>query len=99
LTYVKISGNRKILLCKMGSHFSAIYFSMVIPGKKIPSAPLRWLASLVLLPPYMRNTAKKILIADENDACRESLGVSIKGLGYEVFEAATGLEAIDKASS
>ena len=83
----------------MGSHFSAIYLSMVIPGKKIPSAPLPWLASLVLLPPYMRNTAKKILIADENDACRESLGVSIKGLGYEVFEAATGQEALDKASS
>jgi len=47
----------------------------------------------------MRNTTKKILIADNNDACRESLGVSIKGLGYEVFEAATGPEAIDKASS
>ena len=47
----------------------------------------------------MRNTAKKILIVDENDACRESLGASIKGWGYEVLEAATGLEAIDKASS
>ena len=47
----------------------------------------------------MQNTAKKILIVDENDACRESLGVSIKGLGYEVFEATTGPEAIDKASS
>src|SRR5262249_22051439 len=47
----------------------------------------------------MRNTAKKILIADENDACRESLGVSIKSLGYEVLEAATGPEAIEKASS
>src|SRR6516162_14029 len=57
------------------------------------------LASYVLLPPCMRNTAKKILIVDENDVCRESLGVSIKSLGYEVFEAATGPEAIDKASS
>ena len=47
----------------------------------------------------MRNTTKKILIADNNDACRESLGVSIKGLGYEVLEAATGPEAIDKASN
>jgi two-component system, cell cycle response regulator DivK len=47
----------------------------------------------------MRNTAKKILIVDENDACRASLGASIKGLGYEVLEAATGLEVIDKASS
>ena len=49
--------------------------------------------------PYMRNTAKKILIVDDNDACRESLGAFIKGLGYEVFEAATGLEAIDRAFS
>jgi CheY-like chemotaxis protein len=47
----------------------------------------------------MQNTNKKILIVDENDACRKSLGASLKDLGYEVFEAATGLEAIDKASS
>jgi CheY-like chemotaxis protein len=47
----------------------------------------------------MRNTAKKVLIVDENDACRESLRMSIKGLGYEVFEATTGLEAIDRACS
>ncbi len=47
----------------------------------------------------MRNATKKILIVDENDACRESLEMSLKGLGYEVFEAATGQEAIDKASS
>jgi CheY-like chemotaxis protein len=72
---------------------------MVTPRKKLPRRLLCWLASLVLLPTYMRNTAKKILIADNNDACRETLGVSIKGLGYEVFEAATGQEAIDKASS
>ena len=57
------------------------------------------LASLVLLCPYMRNTAKKILIVDENNACRESLGGLIKGLGHEVLEAATGPEAIEKASS
>jgi two-component system cell cycle response regulator DivK len=47
----------------------------------------------------MPSTAKKILIVDENNACRESLGVSIKGLGYEVLEAATGPEAVDMASS
>jgi CheY-like chemotaxis protein len=47
----------------------------------------------------MRSTAKKILIVDENGASREALGASIKGLGYEVLEAASGLEAIDKASS
>ena len=49
--------------------------------------------------PAMQHTAKKILIVDNNDSCRESLGAFIKGLGYEVFEAATGLEAIDRASS
>jgi CheY-like chemotaxis protein len=42
---------------------------------------------------------KKILIVDENDTCRESPEASLKSLGYEVFEAATGQEAIDKASS
>jgi two-component system response regulator (stage 0 sporulation protein F) len=47
----------------------------------------------------MQNTAKKILIVDDDDAGRESLGVLIKGLGYEVFEAASGFEAIDAACS
>jgi CheY-like chemotaxis protein len=56
------------------------------------------MASVVLVCPYMQNTAKKILIVDDNDAGRESLGVSIKGFGYEVVEAATGPEAIDTAS-
>ena len=51
------------------------------------------------LTPAMQNTAKKILIVDNNNSCRESLGAFIKGLGYEVFEATTGLEAIDRASS
>jgi CheY-like chemotaxis protein len=47
----------------------------------------------------MRNTARKILIVDSNDAFRESLRTFIQGLGHQVFEAATGPEAIDKASS
>jgi CheY-like chemotaxis protein len=73
---------------------------MVTPGKKIPRRRLSCgLASFVLLPPHMRNTAKKILIVDENDASRESLGAFVKGLGYEVVEAVTGPEAIDRASS
>lgn len=53
---------------------------------------------MLLLPP-MRNTASKILIVDSNDAFRESLRAFIQGLGHQVFEAATGPEAIDKASS
>ena len=47
----------------------------------------------------MQNTNKKILIVDSNDAFRASLGTFIKGLGHEVFEGATGPEAIDMASS
>jgi CheY-like chemotaxis protein len=39
------------------------------------------------------------LIVDSNDAFRESLKAFIQGLGHQVFEAATGPEAIDKASS
>ena len=60
---------------------------------------LHGLACVVLLSSCMRNTAKKILIVDSNEAFRESLRAFIKGLGHEVFEAATGLEAIDEASS
>ena len=57
------------------------------------------LASLVLLPAYMANKAKKILIVDNNDPWRDTLGAFIKGLGHEVLEANTGLQAIDRASS
>lgn len=45
----------------------------------------------------MWNKAKKILIVDNDAACRKSLSVFIKSLGYEFFEATTGPEAIDKA--
>jgi hypothetical protein len=38
-------------------------FPQEIPRRQL----FRCLASLVLLPPYTRNTAKKILIADNND--------------------------------
>ncbi len=68
--------------------------------KKVPKKYLlRVLASFVLLLPFMWNTNKKILIVDNDDAFRVSLRAFIKGLGHEVFEAATGPEAIDKASS
>lgn len=42
---------------------------------------------------------KKILVIDSNDSFREMLKVFIKGLGHDVFEGATGQEAIEKASS
>ena len=37
-------------------------------------------------------------IVDGNDAFRASLGSFIKGLGHQVFEGATGQDALDKAS-
>jgi CheY-like chemotaxis protein len=50
-------------------------------------------------PPHMGNTTKKILIADNDETFRESLREFIKDLGHEVFEATTGPEVIDRASS
>ena len=47
----------------------------------------------------MRNPTKKILIVDSNDTFRESLRAFIKSLGHEVFEAVTGPDALEKASS
>lgn len=43
--------------------------------------------------------AKKILLVEDNNEVRQLLALFIKRLGYEVFEAATGLEAIDRAST
>jgi CheY-like chemotaxis protein len=62
-------------------------------------ALFRRLASFVRLLHSMWNTVKKILIVDSNDAFRESIRAFIKGLGHEVFEAATGLDAMEKACS
>lgn len=56
-------------------------------------------ALFVLLRAFMPNTCRKILIVDSNDAFRESLRGLIQDIGHEVFEAATGQEAIDKACS
>ena len=53
----------------------------------------------MLLAIDMHNKAKKILIVDGNDSSRESLRAIIKGLGHEVVEATTGIEAIEKATT
>ncbi len=60
---------------------------------------LALLASFMLLRCSMGNTGKKILIADSNEPFRKSLAAFIQGLGYEVIEAGSGPEALDKASS
>src|SRR5919109_4212565 len=43
--------------------------------------------------------SKKILLVDQNDHGRELLALFIRHLGYEVFQAATGLHAIDRAAN
>jgi CheY-like chemotaxis protein len=47
----------------------------------------------------MVSRPRKILIVDGNAGFRESLREFIGTLGHEVFEATSGLEAIDKATS
>jgi len=47
----------------------------------------------------MSNANRKILVVDSNESFRGSLSEFIKGLGHEVFEAATGPDAIEKATS
>jgi CheY-like chemotaxis protein len=54
-------------------------------------------ASIVRIALFMRGPASKILIVEDNEDWRMLLGVFIQRLGYEVFEATTGLEAIDRA--
>ena len=47
----------------------------------------------------MAKRAKTILLVEDNDEVRGLLALFMKRLGYTVFEAATGLEAIDRAST
>ena len=57
------------------------------------------LAFLVQFLSLMRNMVNKVLIVDSNDTFRGTLMTFIKGLGHQVFEATTGPEALEKASS
>ena len=43
--------------------------------------------------------AKKVLLVEDHDHCREAFARFIKHLGYEVVEAATGSEAVHLAST
>jgi len=44
------------------------------------------------------NRKKKILVVDDNDDCRTLLSLCINRFGYEVFEAATAREAVDRVT-
>jgi CheY-like chemotaxis protein len=47
----------------------------------------------------MARRRKKILLVEDNDDVRQLLGLFVKRLRYEVYEAATGLEAVDQAAA
>ncbi|HSE91619.1 MAG TPA: response regulator [Candidatus Binatia bacterium] len=47
----------------------------------------------------MAKSCNKILLVEDNNEVRELLALFMKRLGYKVFEAATGIEAIDLASA
>ena len=66
---------------------------MRVLEKRLWVGPVQ-LAYPVLVP---RNMAKKILVVEDNDDCRELLARFIKGIGYEVVEAVTGLQGVHLA--
>jgi CheY-like chemotaxis protein len=75
-----------------------VAFTNALP-QEIASTPVfLTLAPLVLKPGCVAKSAKKILLVEDNDEIRELLALFIKHLGYKVFAAARGLEAIHRAS-
>ena len=53
----------------------------------------------MLKPGCVAQGSKKILLVEDNNEVRELLALFMTRLGYKVFEAATGLKAIDLAST
>ena len=52
----------------------------------------------MLLPAGVVSTNKKILLVEDHDECRQLLTKLIASLGYEVIQAATGVEALEQAA-
>jgi CheY-like chemotaxis protein len=76
-----------------------VAFTNALPQEMLPQRFSFSLAPLVLQLGYVARSAKKILLVEDNNDVRELLALFMKRLGYKVFEAATGLEAIDLAST
>jgi CheY-like chemotaxis protein len=76
-----------------------VAFTNALPQENATVAVFLNLASLVLRSECVAKSAKKILLVEDNNDVRELLALFMKRLGYKVFEAATGLEAIDLAST
>ena len=76
-----------------------VAFTNARPQVNLPQRFLFRLAPLVLQSEWVAKSAKKILLVEDNNEVRELLALFMKRLGYNVFEAATGLEAIDLAAT
>jgi PleD family two-component response regulator len=76
-----------------------VAFTNARPRVNLPQRFLFRLAPLVLQSESVAKSAKKILLVEDNDEIRELLALFMKRLGYNVFEAATGVEAIDLAAT
>ena len=76
-----------------------VAFTNALPQEMLPQRFSFSLALLVLRSEYVAKSAKKILLVEDNDEIRELLALFMKHLGYKVFAAARGLEAIDRASA
>jgi CheY-like chemotaxis protein len=75
-----------------------VMFTNPLPEEIPNGAGLLRLAPVMLRPGDVAKSAKKILLVEDNDEIRELLALFMKHLGYKVFAAARGLEAIDRAS-
>jgi len=75
-----------------------VAFTNALGQENATTAVFLRLAPLVLKPGCVAKGSKKILLVEDNDEIRELLALFIKHLGYKVFAAARGLEAIDRAS-
>jgi CheY-like chemotaxis protein len=76
-----------------------VSFTNTRPQENTAVAAFFSLALLVLRSECVVKSAKKILLVEDNNDVRELLALFMKRLGYEVFEAATGLEALDLAAT
>jgi CheY-like chemotaxis protein len=94
----KVNRTRRSKAFHVRCYERMVVFTNTRPQENATVAVFLSLALLVLRPGCVAKSAKKILLVEDNDEIRELLALFMKHLGYKVFAAARGLEAIDRAS-